>query len=380
MNIAGLLESIAAALGPLLPLLLIAMVLAGLSFFAFKFLVLQAFFKEVQSALAELLKVILPTKWDSGKALIWISIFSWGVSMLVGPMTQGIIAFVGWLFLIPGVHWVMHEEKKLKELLTINGFFLGPWITGGLICYFLFATPDRLPPIALICWPPISAILAGAPKFIGTDDVYKTPKWKKAAVGDRQYLVNMGLINLLLSCWIQLFFSTQSWLAEYPSLVVEDMSNSSFVVRTQSSNDVSSRGVELLGKAEMELKKELSGASWSEVERWLLNLDQQMETLQNTVIGQSPKISENSFWNIKAQILPGEYQLRLFAIWKGPTADNKGYFLSKVCQISKVTATDFLTTSILTNPTKLPQVGTARVQCGAMEGLNRGEPDLTRKR
>ena len=348
--------------------------LGGLGYFAFNVLAIQKFLGEVSKLLGELFKILLPKKWDSAKTLIWLSIFSWAMSIGVRPILQAAIAFMGWIFLIAGVHWVMHEEKTLKNLLTVASVFLGPWITGWLICYFLFATPNQIPPIAFVVWPPLSAVIAGLPKFIGSDGTYQTPIWKLPGAGDRQYLVNLALLNLILSCWIQLTFTTQDWLAEYPSFRTDDLSNSAFVVNTQTNADLKSRGIDILNRAEAQLKANLQGQSWSQVERWLLDFQGNLEQLAITVLDDLPAARENNYWAIDGRILAGEYNVQLFAVWQGPAADPAGYYYAKTCQISQVVPADIAGKSAAAAST-VPAVGNAKVECGPVEGPEKGQPE-----
>lgn len=348
--------------------------LGGLGYFAFNVLAIQKFLGEVGKLLGELFNILLPKKWDSAKTLIWLSIFSWVMSMWVRPVLQSAIAFMGWIFLIAGVHWVMHEEKKLKNLLTVFSVFLGPWITGWLICYFLFATPDYIPQIAFVLWPPISAIIAGLPRFISSDGTYQTPIWQLPGAGDRQYLVNLALLNLVMSCWIQLTFTTQNWLAEYPSFITDDLSNSAFVVNTQANTEIKSRGVDILNRAEVQLKANLQGQSWSQVERWLLNFEPNLEQIETTVLVDLPPARENSYWAIAGRILAGEYNVQLFATWQGPASDPAGYYYAKTCQISQVVPADVAGKPGAIAST-IPAVGNAKVECGPVEGPEKGQPE-----
>jgi hypothetical protein len=353
------------------------LVLLGvLGYVTFNLLVIRTFFKEIVDFLKDTFKVFLPVKWDSAKTLILLGFFSWAMSLISGPVLQNMIAIAGWIFLIAGVHWVMHEEKALKSLLTINGFFVGPWVTGALISYFLFASPLSLPPIAIVLWPVISAAIAAAPRFI-----FYGPKFGLPVVGVRPDLAQLLLTNLLLSCWLQLCFSTQTWLQEYPSLQVENMQNSAFVVRLQNDTDVRSRGVDVLQRAENELILALTGTSWPETERWLLSFDQQVRDMSVRVRENLPATRENPYWQLKGRVLAGEYNVQLYALWMGPSADAQGYYLSKVCQISKVTGQERLNPPPLGAPVTAPAaVGTATVQCGPVEGPFRGAPELATQR
>jgi hypothetical protein len=221
-------------------------------------------------------------------------------------------------------------------------------------------------------WPIISAVLAGLPKFIKAGPEYKIPD-----VGDRLYLVNLLLINLLFSCWFQLYFSTQTWLTQYPSLVTEDLRRSQFFVRLQQQFIAVPRGGEILNQAESGLKKNLEGQPWSQVERYLLNFNEQAQTLGTVTIAQMPTLAENSFWRIAGKVLPeGEYKVQLFAIWNGPSADNQGYHFSKICNINRVTAEDLSVRNFPFGlPSIAPAVGSAKVQCEPVQGPFRGQPE-----
>lgn len=371
----NIITGLLALLAPILPIIIAIAVLGGLSLIAFRLLVLQQFFKEFWGVLRDLFGLLIPKKWDSPKTLILLGAFSWAVSLIVGSTAQNIIAFVGWIFLIGGVHWVMHDEKELKKTLTINGIFIGPWITGALICYFLFGTAEGIPDIAFIVWPIISAIIAGLPKFIGSHGATQVPIWVKPKPDDRQFLVNLALLNLLVSCWLQLGFTTRQWLADYPTLATADFSNSPFMFRTQPDSSASSRGVELLARTEAELKADLQGQSWSQVERWLLNFNDQLGVLQETILNQMGKFRENNYWQVQGKILPGEYNVQFFSVWNGPSASAEGFYYTQTCQISRVAPID-----VAGQPggaTSLPTVGNAKVQCGPVEGPFQGQPNQT---
>ncbi len=361
----------------LIPLVLLAIALlfiAPLGLFAFNFLAIKTLYEELRKIFQDIFQLIIPNKWDSAKTLIWLSVFSWAMSLLTESFIQIFIAFCGWLFLIPGIHWLMYEEKKIKEFLTIEKVLIAPWITGALICFFLFATPENLPGIMVVTWPIISAIIAALPKFIKPGPTYKVPDPPV-----RQDLIIMVLFNLLLSCWLQLSYSTQVWLAEYPSLRADDLTNSSFVVQTQSSETANSQGYDILVQAEAALKESLQGQSWSQVERWLVNFDDRIREFNGQIIQRLPAKAENAYWQIEGRVLAGEYNVQLFAVWKGPSSHNAGYHLAKTCQILQVMPVDIKTTPQTPSPVGSvapnTQVGTANVSCGAVTKAIKGQPD-----
>lgn len=328
---------------------------------------------------AQLRQFVTPPSWDSWKALIWISIFSWAVSMLTNGFIQAFIASVGWIFLIPGLHWFMHEEKlklfgnvviNVKKNLTFGKLYFAPWITGGLVCIYLFGgLLDTLPSAVFVCWPPISAAIAVAPKFIKFGPEYKIPDPPV-----RQEIVILMLWNLLISCWLQLYFFTQYWLYQYPSLLTDDLSNSAFVYQVRPADRPVSRGNLILNQAETILRDSLAGQSWAQVEKWLLNLNQQLDIVRLNIFERLSSLQENSYWRLEGRVLPGtEYTVQINAIWQGPTATTDGYYLTKTCQVTRV-ANVRAELSPPNKPALLNPVQQVKVECGPASGPIAGLP------
>jgi hypothetical protein len=245
-----------------------------------------------------------------------------------------------------------------------------------LVCIFLFGgLLDSPNYIGFLCWPPISAAIAVAPKFIASSSdgpKYQFPQ--KAA--DRQEIIILMLSNLILSCWFQLYFSTQTWLQNYPTLLSGDLNRSSFFVKLNSSDRPSPRGFTILEQAGEIVTNELTGQSWSMVERWLLDLDQQMKLIEETVMSQLSEVEENTLWSLQGRTVPGtEYTLQMYAVWQGPTADGKGYYLTKTCQITRGPGTRI---TVNGQSDALPTTGLARVECGDVQGPFSGQPDLSK--
>jgi hypothetical protein len=322
----------------------------------------------------QLRSILTPPKWDSWQTLIWISIFSWAVSLLAIDIFQRIIVSIAWLFLIPGIHWLLHEEKfklqkdfevNIKKSLTVNGFFLGPWITGALVCVFLFRNLIETPPsVPLLWWSPISAIIASLPKFVtGVGPKYDLPE----KADTRQQIINLLLSNLLISCWFQLHFLTQDWLRQYPSLLTEDLNRSAFVVQLAAGDRPRPRGYALLEEAGRLLDAELENKPWSQVERWLLDRGQQIPALQQRVLEQETPVEENMFWQLQGRMLPGEYNLELSAVWRGPTVTGIPYHFRRTCQITQVSTAQAIRTT--------PGGSIAEVQCGSISQRLPGLPE-----
>lgn len=345
-------------------------------------------FFAILSGINKLFKDLKPPSWDSWKTLLWISAFSWLFSLIVRNQSiEIIIASFGWVFLIAGLHWAMYDEdvkvldKKLPDQLKFNGFFVGPWITGALICVFLrglfndINANDALDiplSVAFISWPPISALLSIAPAFFAWSPEGPVPAVPKK-INTRQQLINLFLFNLLLSCWFQLYFSTQTWLMSYPTLISEDFSNSAFVFRFPTVRVLPSRGQTVLDQTEAVVHRTLSGASWSDIERWLLDLNRQLPTVQQEVMQRLSPMDENSLWRLEAKILPGQdYTVEFRSLWQGPTSDNRPFYFAKTCRITRRTTGAILRP--IQNPanTLSPE---AQMRCGGVRGPIKIEGD-----
>ncbi|MBW4523175.1 MAG: DUF5357 domain-containing protein [Scytolyngbya sp. HA4215-MV1] len=280
-------------------------------------------------------KFLTPAQAASWQTFIYLAAFSWAVSFAATGFAQVFIIHIGWLFLIIAVWWLIYVDE-IQKALTFQGFFYGPWIVGALICVFLFgnwsAYPDALP---YVVWPIVSFIVAAIrPKFfIKPGPIFKIPD----AAG-RQDLVILLLCNLVLSCWFQLHFSMQDLLVEYPSLSIDKFDRSAFVVKVSSQEQTATKGDTMLGLAEAELESELEGRPWAEVEKWLYDAKDHMQAVEAAVKRQIAPSKENALWHLRSKVLSGrpDYDLRLFAIWQGPSSKSTGYHLSKSCQIQQV--------------------------------------------
>lgn len=342
---------------------------------------MQEVFKFIKSFFDQLRKLLIPPSAFSWQMLIWLSIFSWFMSLLAEHnWVKELLASGGWIFLILGVGWLTAEERKN---LRIGEVPLGPWITGALVSIFLFGNVfDRFPSLVFISWPPISAFIAALPDFLraGFRKVPEPPV--------RQKLVILFLVNFVISCWFQFYFSIQNWLREYPSVLSDDFSQSAFVVVLETEPVGTSRGPSLLDLAESYLKTELEGQPWAQAERSLFELRRNPSALRDPVIKQLPNLEENQLWDLKTQILPvkPDYTLQLLAVWHGPSSNPLKYYFTKTCQIvpaqTQVETRPAPTLGTTTPPT--PQVTTqvlqpatvGEVACQPASDRTLGQPDL----
>jgi len=333
-------------------LLLVTIVFILITFWIFNFslgeiLVLVT----ANRALEQVRALLTPPTWDSWQALIWISVFSWAVSSLaVTNSVQGIIASIAWIFLISGLHWAMHGKEVAKRL-TINKLFIAPWITGGLLSIFLFGGLfDRDPSYVFVYWFPLSALIAIVPKFIKNG-----PKFKKPEPSDRQEIIILLLINLVISCWFQLYFSTQQWAQRYPNLFPQTVDDRPPKPPSEPNQATQSVGVAFLEQADAGIKANLSGLPWSQVERWLINLNPNL-----VAISDASKLrtgTDTEPWRLEGRILSGqEYRVQLWAIRRDPQTKRDRDYLTKTCTITR-------------NPgsSLTPASQTASVQCGPVE-------------
>ncbi len=324
----------------------------------------------------EIRTVLYPAKWDSWQALIWVSVFSWSVSLLSAGLVQEIIATVAWVFLVLGVHWFVHEEGlitrpkddkskiNVKKGLTINNIFLGPWITGALICVYLFGhLMGRFPPLAFVVWPPLSAAIAVIPKFIKLGPA-GTPIWVTPEAKFRLGLIILVLSNILLSCWFQFYFATQAWVREYPSLANQDLRRSSFMVKVGAPPVTPERGRLLLEQAEATLQADLGSLAWTETQRWFQDFPQAFLRFRESLSQQAGDSQEKKMWALDGRILP-DYSVQLYAVWQGPSAELGGYHFTRTCKVRRL-------------PGATLNAPKARVECGPIIGPVPGAPDKTK--
>lgn len=166
---------------------------------------------------------------------------------------------------------------------------------------------------------------------------------KKAPVNKRQDMVVLVATNLLLSCWFQFHFVTQDWLTQYPSVLVDNFNDSSFVVKFQPLDTEKPRGALILDTMEPQLRQQLNGKPWPEVERLLLKEERikLVDKIQTQAIKQVTTVAEDEFWEVTPNVSSrkgGGYNLNLQANWFGPRATPKPneYSVVKPCQVTQV--------------------------------------------
>jgi hypothetical protein len=295
--------------------------------------------QELQTAIGNVLKNIKPF---SGETLILLSLFSWVMSLLITtPFVKELLARIGWIFLTLGLGWILSKVKY--KVLGIE-IYPGPWITGALTCAFIFHGWINDVSVVITSWPIVSAAIATIPKILknGFDVFNPTYPEPKKFASDRQGIVKLFLFCAILSCWLQFHFMLQDWLQNYPSVVADTFARSTFVVRLPTNTPARPRGETILTLLESALVDRLARRPWSEVELWLLDINQQMAVLETAVMAQIPDIEEEDQWNLQTQVSSGnpDYILRLRAFWNGPSSRPGGYYLEKTCSIVEVLGTN----------------------------------------
>lgn len=296
----------------------------------------------------------------SGATALLLGIFSWFVYLLIRePAAKELVALTGWFFIIVGTDWVLFKKTVPIPLLGLEITY-GPWVTGALLVIALYSNRFFIQdiPTALISWPLLSGIIAAIPILLKTGPQIK--KFGDLLPFERQNLVLLALISILLSCWIQFHFLLDNLLQQYPSLLADaNVGKSAFIVRINP--PPVSKGVLILNTAEDmirdELRRgELRGRSWADGQRLLRNVRTETSPIQprimapviaQKVFGNTPGAEEASLWLYNAEFAPSNIDnapgsqspwygaLVLQAIWRGPSSKPDGYTLKKTCRVPR---------------------------------------------
>jgi len=290
--------------------------------------------KWLRQTVTELYTLLLPPQYFSWQMVLYLSVFSWGMSLLgrllgASAFTVGLLASGGWIFLALGLGWGI-QANQIKPF----GLNLAPWVVGAVLCMFVFGTwgGGWLQP-ALVSWPLVSFGVAAVPHLVSWDLHWKTPS---PAV--RQQLVLLFLLSLLLSTWLQFYFRLQAWVEAYPSLVADRLDQSNFVYPIPGQAVPLPAGIAHLTQAEALVRSQLEGQPWPSVERWLLNQEGQRQALQTQLRNRPSPAPEDRLWDLDLGVSnQGDgYQLNLWAVWTGPAATEGSYYLEKSCQLRPI--------------------------------------------
>lgn len=310
-------------------------------------------FDFLKDSIERIKKFFVPPKAFSWQTLIYMSVFSWIMSSLAYGGVQDIIAFFGWVFLIAGTSWYT-TDKPLYVPGTIMP--VGAVITGGIVSTFAFQQDEQIIARTIIFWPTISALITAVPEFFegsGTDVKTQLPKLE-----DRESVIVLIGCCMLLSCWLNLYVVTDTWLKDYPSAKYpiyqkEVVKPNDLVTVFEPTDKTPTNGLLMLSKFQSALETTLNGKPWGEAEKWLKpqnltrnvqGLERRVETnierqnIENDLTG----FEEKEFWDLKLNVDnidpkdPNSYELNLFTVWKGPSSAENGFYLTKSCQIAPI--------------------------------------------
>lgn len=275
-----------------------------------------------------------PQKFYSWQTAIGLCVLAWLLALITTQPIQFLLIKVGWIFLIIGVGWMTSENP-----VHLWGLSLSPWITGLLVCIFLFVADWRsgVPRIAFILWPVTSALIAAFPSTFSPESGFHLP-----LVTVRPRLLILLLGNLLVLCWILFYFQIQDWLETYPELRQESFKKSGFVVAIGRPDVADSRGIQVANLMAEEVILRANGNTRSEVERWLFDLQHQKEApgqfrskvMERLISLDQRRGGDQAFWQLEIVIAEPEYQMILGARWMGPSAAQSKYVIQKACQIT----------------------------------------------
>jgi hypothetical protein len=326
-------------------------------------------FKIFEDVYERVRKLLVPTTAYSWQTFIYLSVFSWVMSYFATGYIRDIIALCGWLFLIAGTAWYTTDDP-----LRVPGTFMpvGAVITGFLVSVFAFSNQeDVISSRTVVLWPTISALITAIPEFIeGSDTDSKTRIPKPDA---RQKIIVLVASCMMISCWLQFYFVLDKWLQEYPSLLAENFGRSTFVITREEQQKIPTNGVVILDRLQPLVEEQIAEKPWSEVERWLLEANVKVGQLGREVLNNNlAQYEEKVLWRVEPRVvnIKSGYRLDLLSIWTGPTANPRGYFLRKSCQIDPVATTPINTTTNSRIPEEKKAV--AEIQCDRLNKLFSG--------
>lgn len=289
------------------------------------------FLKELWASITHFL---FPQQYFAWQTAIYLSLFSVAMSWVADlsdttAFTQWLLTTGSWIFFAIGVGWALQHYQ-----INLGGIPLAPWVTGAILCVYGFDTlfGNNLA-LTIVLWPLISVGIITLPTVLTWEFRPKRPDPTQ-----RQQLILLGLLGLLLSSWLQFYFRLQTWFDNYPTLLADDFSNSGFVFRLPSREAPRPGGIALLTSAAATLEAELDQTPWSWVERSLLNRQGQTHKLWTESQATLDSPQEQFLWELKMRrprSTPEGYAVDLVAVWRGPTAAPEGYYLQKTCKIHR---------------------------------------------
>lgn len=284
------------------------------------------------------------------KTLISLSLFSWGVMLIVGesPIAaldpsnedvqlsplQNAFFVLGWVFLNLGIGWGFAKDAKEKKKSNIKipllnwEFYPGALVTAGITCFFLFRVWNpEWRAIALISWPLVTALYAAIPITISS---IVGKKWPEPQV--RQDLIISVLLHIIVSCWLGFYFLVQNWIEEYPPL----RSSSSGLQKSMFMVELDPQP-EMLDLAEAVLRGRLAELPPPEARSRFADpqfVQEFINDVKRQVEQQLPASQRILDLVITRPISTDlDTPLRLQAFWQELEANGASYYLQKECQL-----------------------------------------------
>ncbi len=286
-------------------------------------------FNSLPNRLAQSLKPPRPFSWET---VILLSLFSWLMVLLTSEWglkaaaSHQIITAFAILFSLIGVTWAQIQHPwKLWEL------EIWPGIASLILCILIFGYwEDNWLYLTGITWP----ILWGA--LVSLSDFFKSRKLGLSLPEISQKIIILMLVSFLVSTWVQFGFLIDYWTEQYPTLIAEDVSQSTFVVRVNRAAPPDTRGAAIAEMMAKFIQSQVEGKRWQEVKAWITKLTQ--GKLESSVKVRLPQYGENQWWELQAAIAQTEtgYKLELFVLWTGPQTKSTLDYFRKVCEIRQI--------------------------------------------
>ncbi|AFY80231.1 DUF5357 family protein [Oscillatoria acuminata] len=273
-----------------------------------------------------------PCCWET---FILLSIFSWllsAFSWLLVPPAENAYHFThtgGLIFFVLGTAW-WQWERPIK----LFGIKIGPWIVGLLISIILL---DDLPEnwrhqAMMVTWPLLAAAVRSVPKFFRGQLL---PSWPPISI--RKELTVMFLFHVLISLWLQFGFLMNQWLKEYPSLLGEDFTRSSFAIAPGIEAPEIPQGNIMINEMETFLREQIEGQQWPRANQVISGLLENRISIDEAVKNNLGELEEHQWWQLRGTMIQrqGGYNITLFAIFEGVPLTVEKYYLEKSCEISQ---------------------------------------------
>ncbi|MCL2933872.1 MAG: DUF5357 domain-containing protein [Trichodesmium sp. MAG_R03] len=314
------------------------------------------------SFLKKTLDLILPPRFWHWQTFLLLTIVLWLLSIIISQFDSNkeeeiyFISNLSWLSLTIAVGWRSNQKPFVFGELSFS-----PWIIGGLICFLLYENlATNIQYIAIVIWPIISVCVAGIILVLNSSEAEIQVKISQLS---KSSFVILIFVSFLVSCWLGLHFMIQVMVKKYPTMGENDLSQSTFVYRlnTPSINDY--RGTRILNLMEQKLKNDLDSQKLGlSVPKMKLRL----ENIKDEVTKEISVVKEDDLWKLQTPIIANQsgYQLELQLFWRGPTAKDESYYLSKSCKISEKVSQR---SSGSTGQNEAVPIRVGDVKCGAVE-------------